>query len=123
MQIELDNFNTGLDSVLEINDKKAIKIDGMTFINKININTLELDTCFDFADCIISMITNETTGNNEFRIILDRYDPKSLKLNTRATCTKRLSSMQYKICDTTKIEHLEIKELTSSIKTQIDLTE
>ena len=123
LKIQLDNFDAGLDSVLEINHKKAIKIDGMTFINKVSIKTLEIDTCLEFAECIIGMITNETIGNNEVRIIVDRYNPKSLKLNTRATRTKRLSSVRYKIFDTTKIEHLEIKELTSSVKTQSDLTE
>ena len=79
---------------MEINDKKAVKIDGIAFINKVNIKTLELDTCLDFAECIISMITNETIGNNEVRIIVDRYNPKSLKLNKQATRTKRLSSVR-----------------------------
>lgn len=66
----------------------------MTFINKVNIKTLELDTCLDFAECIIGMITNETIGNNEVRIIVNRYNPKSLNLNTQATRIKRLSSVR-----------------------------
>ena len=95
----------------------------MAFVNKVNIKTFQLSTCLDFAECFISMITNETIGYNEVRIIFDRYDPKSLKSNTRATRTKGLSSARYKICDTTKIGHLETNNFISSINTKSDLTE
>ena len=66
----------------------------MNFVSKVSIKIFQLGTCLDFAECMISMITNETIGNNEVRIIVDRYNPKSLKLNKQATRTKRLSSVR-----------------------------
>ena len=90
LQIQPDNFDAEISGVLETNFRKVIIIDGMAFVNKVNIKNFQLGTCLDFAECFISMIKNETRGNKEVR-----YDPKSLKSNTRAARTKILQDLRY----------------------------
>lgn len=95
----------------------------MNFASKVNIKIFQLGPCLDFAEYSISMITNEKRGYNEVMITLDRYGSKSLKSKAQAVCSKRLLSVQYNICHTTKIEHLENKNFISSIETKSDLIE
>lgn len=95
----------------------------MNFASKVNIKIFQLGPCLDFAECSISMITNEKRGYNEVMINLDRYGSKSLKSKAQAVCSKWLLSVQYNICHTTKIEHLENKNFISSIETKSDLIE
>lgn len=118
LQIQPDKFDAEMGGVLETNFKKAIivVVDGMAFINKVNIKTFQLRTSLDFTECSISVITNESRRYNEVRIVFDRYNPKSLKSNTRAAHAKEISSLRYKICHTTKIEHMETKDFTSPIE-------
>ena len=95
----------------------------MNFVSKVNIKMFQLGTCLDFAECFISMITNEKRGYNKVMINFDRYGPKSLNSKAQAVCSKRLLSVQCNICHTTKIEHLENKNFISSIETKSDLIE
>ena len=83
--------------------KKVMIIDGMAFVKKVAIKTSQVRT----AECFISIISSEIKEYDEVRIIFDRYDPESLKSNTRASCTLGLSAVRYKITDNTKIGHLE----------------
>ena len=98
-------------------------IDGMVFVNKVDIKFSQVHTYLDFAECFISIINNEAKSNM-MRCELslnDRYDPESLKSNTRASRTLGLSAARYKIADDAK--ELETKEFISSIKTKNDLIE
>ena len=114
LQIQPDKFDAEMGGVLETNFGKAIivVVDEMAF----SIKTFQLRTSLDFTECSISVITNESRRYNEVRIVFDRYDPKSLKSNTRAAHTKEISSLRYKICHITKIEHLETKDFISPIE-------
>ena len=55
-------------------------------------------------------------------MIFDHYKHDSLKKKTRSGRTKGCSSVQYKVLDSTKIEHLETKDFLSSIETKQELT-
>ena len=55
----------------------------MAIVNKINIANSQISNYDDFAKCFTDMITNETEDCGEFHVIYDRYDPQSLKNNTR----------------------------------------
>jgi len=103
--------------------KKVIIIDGMAFVNSVDIKKSQIKNCRDFANCFLNIINAEIKECNEVQIIFDRYDPKSLKSNTRANRTKGLMSVHYKVSDSTKIGHLATKEFLSSIKTKMELTE
>ena len=79
-------------------------IDGMVFVNKVDIKFSQVHTYLDFAECFVSIINNETKSNM-MRCELslnDRYDPESLKSNTRASRTLGLSAVCYKIADDAK---------------------
>ena len=52
------------------------------------------------------MRTNEIENCDEFRVVLDRYNPQSLKNNTRSNRTKGLPALHYKVCDTSRLSHL-----------------
>ena len=95
------------------NTRKVIIIDGMAIVNKINISSSQIS----------NWVKNKTDDYDEFRVVFDRYDPKSLKNNTRSNRTKGLSAVYYKVSDTTRISHLSTKEFLSSIKTKSELTE
>ena len=45
-------------------------------------------------------------NTGEFRVVFDRYDPQSLKNNTRSNRAKVLSVVHYKVSDTTRISYL-----------------
>ena len=93
----------------------------MVFVNKVDIKFCQVHTYLDFAECFISIINNEAKSNMmRCKLSLnDRYDPESLKSNTRASRTLGLSAVRYKIADDAK--ELEAKEFISSIKTKNDL--
>ena len=101
--------------------KKVMIIYGMVFVNKVDIKFCQVHTYLDFAECFISIINNEAKSNMmRCKLSLnDRYDPESLKSNTRASRTLGLSAVRYKIADDAK--ELEAKEFISSIKTKNDL--
>ena len=40
--------------------KKVTIIDGMAFVNKVDIKASQVHTCLDFAECFINVINNET---------------------------------------------------------------
>ena len=75
----------------------------MTIVNKINIANSQVSNYDDFAKCFTDIITNETEDCGEFHVVYDRYDPQSLKNNTRYNRKKELSAVHYKVSDTTKI--------------------
>ena len=60
----------------------------MAMVNKINIANSQISNYDDFAKCFIDMITIETEDCGEFRVVYDRYDPQSLKNNTRSNRKK-----------------------------------
>ena len=101
--------------------RKAIVIDAMAFVNKIDIKKNEVQNCSDFGKCFVSRIQQEADGYHEVRVVFDRYEKKSLKANTRANRNKNVP-VQYKITDATKIGHLKTKQLLSSIETKNELT-
>ena len=115
--------NEPSNEVVNTNSRKVIIIDGMAFVNAVDIQKFQIKNCSDFVKCFLNIIKTETKGYNEARIIFDRYHQKSLKVNTRANRTAGLSAVRYKVSDSTKIGHLKTKEFLSPIKTKIKLTE
>lgn len=93
-------------------------INGMTFVNKVDIKAYQVHTCLGFVECFINIINNETKKYHEVRIIFDRYNPKLLKSNTRASRSLGLWAVHSKIADNTKTDHLETKEFISSVETK-----
>ena len=91
----------------------------MAIVNKINIASSQISNCDDFAKCFTDIIANETDNCDEFWVGFDRYDPQSLKNNTRSNRTKRLSAVHCKVFDTTRISHLSTKQFLSSIITKM----
>ena len=73
----------------------------MAMVNKMNIANSQISNYDDFAKCFTDMITNETED-----VVYDRYDPQSLKNNTRYNRKKELSAVHYKVSDTTRISYL-----------------
>ena len=69
--------------------KNVIAIDGMAIVNKINIANSQISNCVDFAKCVTDTTTNEIEDSDYCRVVFDRYDPQSLKNNTRSNRTKR----------------------------------
>ena len=122
LQIQPDKVEAEIGGVLETNFRKVIIIDGMAFVNKVNIKTFQLGTCLDFAECFISMITNETRGYNGVRNIFNKYDPKSLKSNTGGARPKEFHLRDIKF-EILHFGHFETKDFISSIETKCDLTE
>ena len=102
--------------------RKAIVIDTIVFVNKIDVKKYEVQNYSDFIKCFVSWIQEEAYGKNEAKVVFDRFEKMSLKANTRANRNKNVS-VQYKITDTTKIDHLEAKQLLSSIEKKNQLTE
>ena len=78
----------------------------MAIVNKINIANSQIINYDDFAKCFTDIITIETEDCGEFRVVYDRYDPPSLKNNTRSNRKKKLSAVHYKVSDTTRISYL-----------------
>ena len=78
----------------------------MAIVNKINIANSQISNYDDFAKCFTDMITNETEDCGEFHVVYDRYNPQSLKNNTRYNRKKELSAVHYKVSDTTRISYL-----------------
>ena len=60
----------------------------MAIVNKINIANSQISNYDDFAKCFTDMITSETEDCGEIRLVYDRYDPQSLKNNTRSNRKK-----------------------------------
>ena len=75
----------------------------MTIVNKINIANSQVS---NYDECFTDIITNETEDCGEFHVVYDRYDPQSLKNNTRYNRKKELSAVHYKVSDTTKISYV-----------------
>ena len=96
--------------------RRVIILDGMAFVNAVDIVKSQIKNCKDFVRTFLNIIQSEIN-------IFDCYDPQSLKSNTRANRTKGLSAIRYKIADSTKIGHLKTKEFLSSIETKMELTE
>ena len=115
--------NDPSNEVFNTDSRKIIIIDGMAFVNAIDIQKFRIKNCSYFAKYFLNIIKTETKLYNEARIIFDRYDQKSLKAITRANRTAGLSAVRYKISDSTKIGHLKTKEFLSAIETKIELTE
>ena len=78
----------------------------MAIVNKINIANSQISNYADFSKCFTDMIPMETEDCGEFRVVYDRYDPQSLKNNTRSSRKKKLSAVHYKVSDTTRISYL-----------------
>ena len=78
----------------------------MAIVNKINIANSQVSNYDDFAKCFTDMITKETEDCGGFHVVYDRYDPQSLKNNTRYNRKKELSAVHYKVSDTTKISYV-----------------
>ena len=95
--------NRGIEEELSFNAKKVIAIDSMAIVNKSNIANSQIGNYDDFAKCFTDMITNETEDCDKFHVVYDRYDPQSLKNNTRYNRKKELSAVHYKVSDTTRI--------------------
>ena len=95
--------NRGIEEELSFNAKKVIAIDSMAIVNKSNIANSQISNYDDFAKCFTDMITNETEDCDKCYVVYDRYDPQSLKNNTRYNRKKELSTVHYKVSDTTRI--------------------
>ena len=117
--------NDPSNEVVNADLRKVIIIDGISFVNAVDIQKFQIKNCSDFVKCFLNIIKTETNGYNEGRIIFDRYDQKSLKANTspKANPIAGLSVVHYEVSDSTKIGHLTTNEFLSAIETKIKLTE
>ena len=104
------------------NDKKVIIFNGMAVVNRISIKKMKLKTCRNFAEKFVEIIYDDSNGYDEIRIIFDLYESASLKNKTRATRTKGLTPIRYKITDDTPIGYLTTRKLLSHIETKNELT-
>ena len=122
-QLQADETPVMEEDVVETNDiRKVIIIDGMAVVNRVNIKKSNIKSCADFSKCFLYIIDKEVADFDEVRVIFDHYKHDSLKNKTRSGRTKGRSSVQYKVLDSTKIEHPERKEFLSSIETKEELT-
>ena len=75
--------------VVHTDSRKIIIIDGMAFVDQVDIQKFQIKNCSDFAKCFLNIIKAETKGYNEARIILDRYNQKSFKTNILELITQQ----------------------------------
>ena len=54
--------------------------------------------------------------------MFDRYDVKYVKANTRAGRIKEIAPVHYKVTDSARIRHLDIKKFLAAIETKKELT-
>lgn len=66
----------------------------MAIANKINIANSQISNCDGFTKPFTDMITNEAEDCDEFSVVCDRYDAKSLKNNRRSSRTKGLFAVR-----------------------------
>ena len=115
--------NDPSNEVVNVDLRKVMTIDGMSFVDAVDIQKFQIKNWSDFVKCFLNIIKTETNGYNEGRIIFDRYDQKSLKANTSANPIAGLSVVHYEVSDSTKIGHLKTNEFLSAIETKIKLIE
>ena len=84
-------------------------VDGMAFVNKVNIKKNHIWNFEEFASCFIDIIDKETTEYHKVWIVFYHYQMISLKGNTRATRMKGYLAVHYKVSDATKIDHLKTR--------------
>ena len=63
--------------------RQVAVIDGIAFVNKVNVKKNHIQNCEEFASCFIDIIDKETAENHEVRIVFDYYQKNSLRGNTR----------------------------------------
>ena len=95
----------------------------MAMANQVNIKKSNLSTCHDFAESFSDIILSHAKRYEEIRVVFDRYDGNSLKLQTRCSRINGIALVQYRVTDTTQISHLDIREFLASIHTRNELTE
>lgn len=70
---------------------KVVTTDEMAFVKNVDIKPSQLNRCCEFAEYFINIIKEEIREYNKVRIIVfDRYGPKTMKSNTRASLTQML---------------------------------
>ena len=79
------------------------------YLNKIKFKKSQICNCAQSALFSIFKIDGETSKFTKVRAIIDRYDLKSSKHNLRNN-KKKVSSIYFKVSDSTVIGHLEIKQ-------------
>ena len=84
----------------------------MAIVNKVDIKSESIENCAEFAS-IICKIVKKTPKFDDFCIIFDKYDVKYVKANTRAGRVKGIAPVHYKVTDSTRIQHLETKKISS----------
>ena len=69
---------------------KVITTDEMAFVKNVDIKPFQLNRCYGFVEYFINIIKEEIREYNKVRIVFDRYGPKTMKSNTRASLTQML---------------------------------
>ena len=110
--------NQSIEEEFSSDVREVIVIDSMTIVNNINTANSQISNRDDLAKCFTDMITNGIEDCDQFWIGFHRYDPHSLKNNTRSNRTKELSAVQ-KVSYTTRTSH----QFLSSIIEKNELTE
>ena len=102
--------------------RKVIIFDAMAIVNKIDIKKSGIKNCLEFASNFMEIIDKQASGFQEVHVIFDRYDTDSLKNVTKKDRTMQFNAVHYKVTDSTRIAHLDIKEFLASIQTKSELT-
>ena len=94
----------------------------MGIVNKIDVKSESIENCAEFASIFFKRVKNKASKFDEARIMFDRCDVKFVKANTRAGRIKEIAPVHYKVTDSRRIRHLEIKKFLAAIETKKELT-
>ena len=102
---------------------KVSIIDGMAEVQSLD-KPEWIKNCSDLSDHFTLRIFEKYQGNDEIRLIFDRYDlPSSLKQATRLKRQGNATSVYYHITPSTHIAKVTMKKLLSHVNTKRELTE
>ena len=65
--------------------------DEMAIVNRISIKKRKMMNCLQFADQFIDIIRRDSYDVVEIRVVIDRYDDRSLKDEIQSERTKGIS--------------------------------
>ena len=81
-----------------------------------------MKTYRDLAELFTCQLLSKYHGYDEVGLVFERYVTNSLKWMTREGRKKGIKSVQYRITDSSLIEHFKLQELFSDVETKSSLT-
>lgn len=118
---ETRSFVENVDQDTEVQVKRVAIIDGMAEVQALD-KPAWVKNCKQLADHFSERLFDKYNGNDEIRVIFDRYDiPLSLKSATRKRRQGGEVPIYYRVTNTTHIANVSMKKLLRHTKTKAEL--